>query len=92
MQVTNLYCGSIFVGHCGSKQLLEHFHYFVKDLSLHCKLLLHIGMDGPNVNKSFHQKLVNQLKEEFDTFRKGVSELTYDVDFLKDFHLFFQVF
>ena len=53
-QVTNLYCGSLFVGHCGSEQLLEHFQHFVKNLSLDCKLLLHVGMDGPNVNKSFH--------------------------------------
>ena len=45
-QVTNLYCGSLFVGHCGSEQLLEHFQHFVKNLSLDCKLLLHVGMDG----------------------------------------------
>jgi len=90
-EVTNLYCGSLFVGHCGSEQLLEHFQHFVKDLSLDCKLLLHIGMDGPNVNKSFHQKLVKQLEEDVGTtvldlgtcslhpvhtaFRRGLSEL-----------------
>ena len=106
-QVTNLYCGSLFVGHCGSEQLLEHFQHFVKDLSLDCKLLLHVGMDGPNVNKSFHQKLVHHLKEDVDTtvldlgtcslhpvhtaFRKGISELTYDIDgFLEDLYFFFK--
>ena len=53
-------------------------------------------MDGPNVNKSFHQKLVNQLKKNFGTtvldlgtcslhpihtaFRQGLAELAYDID------------
>ena len=60
---TNLYCGSLFVGHCFRDQLLEHFDcYFVKGLSLDCRLMLYVGMDGPNVNKSFHQKFMKRLK------------------------------
>ena len=95
-EIINAYCGSLFVGHCNSDQLVEHFNEFVENLSLDCKFLLHIGMDGPNVNLSFEQKLMLQLEELYGTsmlklgscslhpvhtaFRKGILELSFNLD------------
>ena len=43
-------CGTLFVGHCSSPDLLKHFYKFFEENHLSVKLLLNIGMDGPNVN------------------------------------------
>ena len=59
----NAYCGSLFVAHCNSDKLVQHFNEFVDNLSLDCKFLLHIGMAWPNVKLSFEQKLNIQLEE-----------------------------
>ena len=48
--VTSAYCGSLFVGHCFSKDSLNHFTSFGEDTHWEPDLLLQIGMDGPNVN------------------------------------------
>ena len=81
------YVGSVFLGHCDAKDLLNHHHsfnmsvplkvgrtapmfvpsfflhsilnhffQFVKKLNLNTDLLLAIGIDGPNINKSFEKK------------------------------------
>ena len=44
------FCGSLFVGHCKSEQLVEHYEEFAKDMGWDSSYLLHLGMDGPNVN------------------------------------------
>ena len=95
-EVINTYCGSLFVGHCDSDALLEHFLHFMHKLKLDLSLLLAIGMDGPNVNLSFERKLRNHLEATLHTnildigtcslhpahtaFRKGLSCLSFDVD------------
>ena len=72
----------------------------MRELKLDPRLLLGIGMDGPNVNLSFERKLRNHLEQFFDTnflpigtcslhsahtaFKKGMSCLSCDVD--KVFH------
>lgn len=99
-EVVNVYCGSLFVGHCGADALVKHFLHFMRELKLDPRLLLGIGMDGPNVNLSFERKLRNHLEQFFDTnflpigtcslhpahtaFKKGMSCLSCDVD--KVFH------
>ena len=62
--MTTAYVGSLFVGHCNAKDLLDHFFEFIKDLNLDTDLLLGIGMDGPYVNKSFEASLIAKLEEE----------------------------
>ena len=61
-QVMTTYSGSLFVGHCTSKDLLHHFHSFMESLDLSTSWLLNIGKDGPTVNTSF----LNQLKSEME--------------------------
>ena len=48
--VTTAYCGSLFFVHCPADKLLEYFHEFGNNMKLDPKYLLHLGMDGPNVN------------------------------------------
>ena len=57
------YCDSLFVGHCTTDDLVDHFFEFAKDLGLHLNLLLAFGIDGPNVNKSFKSKLAEELQK-----------------------------
>ena len=45
-EVVTCYCGSLFLGHCDSDQMLEHLS-FQKHLDWSNKLPLHLGMDGP---------------------------------------------
>ena len=63
-KVLTIYVGSLFLGHCNAKVLLNHFFQFVKQLKLNTDLLLAIGMDGPNINKSFQKKLCEKLEKE----------------------------
>ena len=44
-QIINRYCGSLFVGHCTSEQLLDHFNEFSAEMGWDPALLLHLGMD-----------------------------------------------
>ena len=61
-KVVTLYCGSLLVGHCTADDLVDHFFEFVRDPGLDFNLLLALGIDGPNVNKSFKSKLAEELK------------------------------
>ena len=54
-----LYCGSLFVDHCPFETLVEYFFKFIKKNSMDINYLLHIGMDGPNINLKFQKLLVN---------------------------------
>ena len=52
--VVSAYAGSLFLGHCNADDLVEHYNHFVDEkLELKSDYLLHLGMDGPNVNLSF---------------------------------------
>ena len=57
------YCGSLFVGHCTADNLVDHFFEFVSDLGLDFNLLLALGIDSPNINKSFKSKLAEELQK-----------------------------
>ena len=100
--VISAYCGSLFVGHCPSDDLVEHYNSFQKDINFNSSYLLHIGMDGPNVNLAFERKLANELGTPFlklgscslrpihTTCRKRIKKLSFDIDlFFNDIHFFF---
>ena len=94
-QVVCAYMGSLFVGHCNAENLVEHYEEFVKQLQLDSSYLLHLSMDGPNVNLSFENKLAASLDEmgtfflrlgscslhpTHTAFRKGIKKLHQCVD------------
>ena len=101
------YCGTLFVEHCPAEKLVEHFYEFVKKVGLDVNYMLHLGMDGPNVNKKFQRLLLESdglgkttfldigtcaLHIVHNAFRKGVSSLKFDVDqFALDIHFFFKL-
>ena len=64
------YCGLLFVGNCTTVNLVEHYEEFVKQLDIDFKFLLHFGMDEPNVNLSFEDKLTQKLCEVDTSFLK----------------------
>ena len=84
-QIVNRYCGSVFVGHCRSEQLLEHFDEFAEELNWDPAFLLHIGMDGPNVNLKFRNDLMNHFQET-----SGESFLDIDICTLHKVHTSFK--
>ena len=95
-QIVNRYCGSLFLGHCTSDNLVDHFNEFMVNNNLDPNYLLHIGMDGPRVNTAFQDKLSTHLKDNLDTsflnlgtcslhpvhtaFRKGITSMSFDLD------------
>ena len=56
-------CGSLFVGHCRSDQLVERYDEFAIDMECNSSYLLHLGMDGPNANLKFQNDLKTHFKE-----------------------------
>ena len=52
-KIVTLYCGILFVDHCTADDLFDNFFEFVSELGLDFNLLLALGINGPNVNKSF---------------------------------------
>ena len=76
--------------------LVEHYEHFAKELNLDSNYLLHLGMNGPNVNLSFEKKLLTKLEENIgatflkfgacslhpvDTaFCKGITKIPFDYD------------
>ena len=89
--IEHAYIGSLFVGHCDADDLVKHYQEFVRQYGLENDYLLHVGMDGPNVNLSFEKKLAKLLEEGSDStflkigscslhpvhgaFQKGIKEL-----------------
>lgn len=95
-RVVSTYCTSLFVGHCNSDDLVDHFFKVINLMKVNPKLLLHIGMDGPNVNKAFEERLRKELVDKHqatildvgtctlhkvhNAFRQGVDEMSFDFD------------
>ena len=67
-QLIRAYSGSLFVGHCTNKDLLQHFHCFMYSLDLSTNWLLNIGMDSPTVNTSFLYQLKSEIEESHQSF------------------------
>ena len=101
------YCGSLFVDHCPVEKLVEHFYEFVQKVGLDINYMLHLGMDGPNVNKKSQRLLLESSYLEntafldvgtcplhivLNAFRKGVSSLRFNVDqFALNINFFFKL-
>ena len=66
------YLTSIMFGHAKAADVVTEIMQALENLSLPFKLMLSLGMDGPNVNKSILAKM-NQLKKE-----KGYPELVQE--------------
>ena len=60
------FCSSLFVGHCRSDQLVEHYDKFARDMGWDSSYLLHLGMDGPNVKLKFQKDLKTHFKESYN--------------------------
>ena len=65
-QIITAYCGSLFIGHCDSSDLVQHFIDFSKKLKWDNSYLLQLGMDGPSVKKAFEKKLSEKLHNEMN--------------------------
>lgn len=95
-KIVSLYVWSLFLGHCPAEALKEHFFDFGSTLKWNVKLLLHIGMDEPNVNKAFHRMLEEELSKVHGktilnigtcslhpihtAFSNGLKKLSFDFD------------
>ena len=71
-----------FVGHCMADDLFDHF--FERDLGLDSNLLLALGINGPNVNKSFKSKLAAELQKRSATSFLVVGTCLEGIKCLKD--------
>ena len=97
-EIVNSYCGYLFTGHCTSGNLLDQYKTFTEKMKLDSSFVFHLGMDGPKVNLSFQEKLIDNLKGETGTnilklgscslhpvhtaFEKGILVLPLDFDSL----------
>ena len=63
-QIVTSYCGSLFVGHCNSQSLVDHFYEFLNSMKLSTAWLINIGMDGISVNQSFLRQLASDLSKK----------------------------
>ena len=95
-KIVTEYRGSLFVGHCTSDDLVNHFFEFMDKLKLNLSLLLVLGMNGPSVNRSFVKKLKARLEENYatqildirtcslhivnNTFLEGLKELKNEIN------------
>ncbi|XP_065677645.1 uncharacterized protein LOC136092905 [Hydra vulgaris] len=84
------------VDHCTAEKLLEHFLELVEKVKLNIKFMLHIGIDGPNVNVKFERLLKSSEKMKnlnknisigtcplhivHNAFRAGVNVLNFNID------------
>ena len=95
-EVVNSCCGSIFIGHCSHKDLIQCYHEFENAMELDLNLPLHLRTDSPNVSKKFASVLISKIEEEINSkvlnigtcslhpvhtsFRKGLKKLNFDFD------------
>ena len=95
-EIFNAYCGSTFIGHCSSEYFAMHYREFESSLGLNSDHLLHLGMDGPNVNKKFARILAKEFDESnsiqfldlrtsslhlvHTAFCKGLSKFRFEFD------------
>ena len=86
------YCGLLFVGCCTAVDLVEHYEEFVKQLDIDCKFLLNFGMDRPNINLSFEDKLTQTFSEVDASFLKldHVHSIQFILHFRRGLSSFFR--
>ena len=56
------------MGHCTNEDLIEHFEHFKTEMQWDSSYLLHLGMDGPNVNLAFQRRLQSHFATEGSSF------------------------
>ncbi|GBN53613.1 hypothetical protein AVEN_197773-1, partial [Araneus ventricosus] len=61
--VCTRYYGSVFLGRATAQDLLDNFLKALSDIPL--SKILHVSMDGPNVNLSFLNKLEEHINNEY---------------------------
>ena len=66
-EISSAYCGSLYAGKCTNDDIMVHFHKFMKIAVLNSNFMLTVGMEGPNVNLLFK----NKLEEEFSIIEVG---------------------
>lgn len=62
------YLGTLFVGHCSSKDLISHFYKFEEKIKWDSQYLLQVSMDGPSVNLAFKRELEKDFAAKQKTF------------------------
>lgn len=65
--VITSYCGSLFVGHCPAKVLLEHINHFIDSLGINREHIMAVGLDGPTVNITFLTYFLEDLNSKWNT-------------------------
>lgn len=94
--ISGVYIGSRFLGHCTSQDLVKNVCGLFDDFSLSFDNLIAIGMDGPNVNQKFFRLIKAKASEEFSTgviekgnctlhvannsFKAGVKLLNFNIE------------
>ena len=66
-EVVIAYCGTLFIGRCSALDIVSHLKTFVARQNRDVKLLLNLGMGGPNVNVSSQNLLIKERKEKYHT-------------------------
>ena len=59
-----IYLASIMLGHAKADRVVHEMLKVLEKLALPLKLILSVGLDGPNVNKSILGKLDEKKKEK----------------------------
>ena len=66
-EVVIAYCETLFIGRCSALDMVSHLKMFVAKQNPDLKLLLNLGMGGPNVNVSSQNLLMKEWKEKYYT-------------------------
>ena len=74
---TSVFLKEVIVGHCMADDLVDNFFEFVRDLGLDFNLLLALGINSPNGNKSFKSKLTEELQKRGATYFFDIGTCSY---------------
>ena len=74
-RIITTYLGTLFVGKCIADDLLHDLYTMMEKLNLDVEYIISLGMDGPNVNKSFERKLNSDLEKGKDLMCVGTCSL-----------------
>ncbi|HBK83112.1 MAG TPA: hypothetical protein DDZ41_05870 [Flavobacterium sp.] len=72
-KIISPYVGSVFIGHCNAEQIKDHFYELGHKIKWNINYLLHVGMDGPNINLLFIKNLTKELLENNNKFIINIS-------------------
>ena len=66
-EVVIAYCGNLFVASISAPDMVNHLKISAAKQNLDVKLLLNLGMDSSNINLTFQNLVINELKEHYHT-------------------------